>query len=724
MKKMISKLLAPVVLIGTLSFIMVASPITAIADQNPANCTSNTFALDISKSVSLAYDETSPFGATTITYSVSTGNPDNGSTCDVDDIDVNLTTPDGVVHNLQTAGSYPAGTATALLGTVDYLTNSVDVSGGVVTASVNANGSLHDSPIIDDPLDITKGVNVPVINPSTVVSISSSATQVAANGTVDLTVTEQNDGDVDLTNAHVDVDNGVGTLSAPPTLGDDGDGVLEPGETWSWTVSGVVVNTDTTFIATGHGTDPLSNDISAANGFPAEEDSVLVDVINPSTITTISSSVSQVIAGDTVDLTVTEQNDGDVALTSPSVVVNDGSSDIATLVAPPNSGDTNADSILDPGETWSWTVLGVAVNADTTFTATGHGTDPLLNDITYPDDLEEQDSVTVTVLNPSTITTVTSSAAMVYTGGTVDLTVTEENDGDAPLTSPSVDVDNGVGTLSNPPDSGDTNTDGILDPGETWSWTVLGVVVNADTTFTATGHGLDPLLNDITFPADQDEQDSVSVDVINPTTVTTITSSADSVLSGSSVTLTVTEENDGDVDLTGAHVDVDNGVGTLSAPPTSGDDGDGVLEPGETWSWDVDVVVNTPTTFTATGHGLDPLSNDITYPGDPEEQASVTVDVEEAQWCSPGYWRNHLDAWKATGISTDELYSAYFNPVVLSKKGQKDNAETDPTLLYVLQHPEYYGGEAFNNVGDLLSEAHPDVNFTIGDERTENCPLN
>jgi hypothetical protein len=129
---------------------------------------------------------------------------------------------------------------------------------------------------------------------------------------------------------------------------------------------------------------------------------VPVAVIHPSTITTISASAASVEVGGTVDLTVTEENDGDVDLTDPQVVVNDGTSDIATLVAPPTSGD-DGDGVLEVGETWTWNATTVAalndvvINATTTFTATGSGTDSLDNVITYPGDPDERDAVTVDV---------------------------------------------------------------------------------------------------------------------------------------------------------------------------------------------------------------------------------------------------------------------------------------------------------------------------------------
>jgi hypothetical protein len=97
---------------------------------------------------------------------------------------------------------------------------------------------------------------------------------------------------------------------------------------------------------------------------------------------------------------------------------------------------------------------------------------------------------------------------------------------------------------------------------------------------------------------------------------------------------------------------------------------------------------------------------------------------ETGQWCSPGYWRqaHHLGSWAATGISPDERYSTYFGNISLSKKAQREGATSDPTLWEVLQSPQWYGGEAFNNVGDLLSGAHPDVAFD-GERVEDSCPL-
>jgi hypothetical protein len=93
------------------------------------------------------------------------------------------------------------------------------------------------------------------------------------------------------------------------------------------------------------------------------------------------------------------------------------------------------------------------------------------------------------------------------------------------------------------------------------------------------------------------------------------------------------------------------------------------------------------------------------------------LDIEPVaeNWCSPGYWRqaHHLDSWIATGYSPEDKYNDHISPPVIG----------NPTLLEVLQSPQIYKGDAFNKVGDLLSTAHPDVNFQ-GARVADSCPLN
>ena len=104
----------------------------------------------------------------------------------------------------------------------------------------------------------------------------------------------------------------------------------------------------------------------------------------------------------------------------------------------------------------------------------------------------------------------------------------------------------------------------------------------------------------------------------------------------------------------------------------------------------------------------------VVFAGDDPPQPPPDVGDE---WCSPGYWRNHLDSWTEHNVK----FSAVIGSVTLSKLGVKRGMTTDPTLLQVLQGPQYYGGSAFNAVGDYLSGIY--VNFT-GIRVPGSCPLN
>ncbi len=160
---------------------------------------------------------------------------------------------------------------------------------------------------------------------------------------------------------------------------------------------------------TYHWTASYSGD---ANNNPASSDCAdePVVIINPSTILTKTATPSVVT---TVVYAYTEENDGDVPLTNPTVT--DDQCGVATPVPQgagdpfpgENIGDANGDGVLDPGETFSFTCTQV-YNGPGTFTnvATGSGVDPQSFTVTYcvtpPNgtticDAEERDSRTVTV---------------------------------------------------------------------------------------------------------------------------------------------------------------------------------------------------------------------------------------------------------------------------------------------------------------------------------------
>lgn len=150
------------------------------------------------------------------------------------------------------------------------------------------------------------------------------------------------------------------------------------------------------------------------------------------------------------------------------------------------------------------------------------------------EEASDHDTLSKTVIHPSTVLTKEADQNVIVAGETVTYTYTETNDGDVPLINPTVTDDTCapvVGVDVVPADGfndGDTNTDGVLDPGEAWVYT-CSMVINENTTNTAVGHGVDPKGNEVTWTpgcaiqepepnviCDPDEQAQTSVRVLAP----------------------------------------------------------------------------------------------------------------------------------------------------------------------------------------------------------------
>jgi len=90
-------------------------------------------------------------------------------------------------------------------------------------------------------------------------------------------------------------------------------------------------------------------------------------------------------------------------------------------------------------------------------------------------------------------------------------------------------------------------------------------------------------------------------------------------------------------------------------------------------------------------------------------------------WCSPGYWKNHLDAWSVTNQNRPYSFLSTLGiagfPAPLSKKAPAG----DPSLVTVISDPSTYGGPATNSVADYLSFIAFGTPIGSG---IEGCPLN
>ncbi len=345
--------------------------------------------------------------------------PGQVTVCPIHDGTVTVTLPNGAgPFTIVTGLTLGIGESITLANVpaTKYIINEADVvPGGLrrveATAAVAATSDgPDDGPQDDAPVTATAVAPTFLLAPSTQLSITPDRTVVPTGAPVVWTIVERNDTPagyfpvgLDAPRVELSTDAGAttfATLTASSTgmTGDDGNGVLNMGEAWTWTVTTNPVQ-DVTVTATGFGTGPRGRVIT----FPADPEeraAASVDVIAPSTVVGISAAPAAVIVGSPVTWTVTERNDGDVPLTTPLVRLDTrggDSGDLATLSAPPASGDVNADGVLDPGETWAWT-LTTTPTAGVTVTATGHGIDPLGRDITFPADPDERAAASVNVI--------------------------------------------------------------------------------------------------------------------------------------------------------------------------------------------------------------------------------------------------------------------------------------------------------------------------------------
>src|SRR5207247_1375608 len=179
-----------------------------------------------------------------------------------------------------------------------------------------------------------------------------------------------------------------------------------------------------------------------------------------------------VLAGSAVTWTYVVTNPGNEPLKSVSVV----DDRIGTLSAP--AGDANSNGLLDVGETWTYTATGTAVSGQYSNLGTAAGTGNVSNTaVTHsnPDFyFGLNPAINIVKLTNNTNNDVAPGIQLVA-GATVTWTYVVTNPGNEPLKSVSV-VDDHIGTLS--AHTGDANSNGLLDVGETWTYTANGTAVS------------------------------------------------------------------------------------------------------------------------------------------------------------------------------------------------------------------------------------------------------
>ncbi|MFO1034868.1 MAG: hypothetical protein U1E15_12645 [Hyphomicrobiales bacterium] len=392
------------------------------------------------------------------------------------------------------------------------------------------------------------------------------------------------------------------TLTSGPTLSGDtnANGRIEPTETWTYSASYTVPQTD--IDGTGSFTNVAT--LTTAQVASTTSNTVTTAVTRSPSMTVVkaqSSGANPVTAaGQTIGYSITISNTGNQTLTGMSI------SDTLklgvaarTLTSGPtySSGDTNSNGRIDLTEVWVYTASYTVTQADI------DGTGSFANFATYT-------TAQVAATNSNTVTTpVTRSPAMTVgktlfsgpspvtaAGQTLTYRVTITNTGNQTLTSPSISDNFQLGgsarTLTSGPSylSGDANSNGSIDVGEVWLYSATYTVPQTDI------DGTGSFTNAATFTTTQVPATTSSTVTTNVTRTASLTlvkaqSSGPSPITaaGQVIGYTVTVTNTGNQTLnTPALTDTFQLGGTArtltSGPTLSGDtNANGRIEPTETW---------------------------------------------------------------------------------------------------------------------------------------------
>jgi hypothetical protein len=163
---------------------------------------------------------------------------------------------------------------------------------------------------------------------------------------------------------------------SPATLtGGDANGneLLDLTEVWTYTCTAKLTGT-TTNVATGTGKDDEGN--------PATDtDTATVNVVDPKILIDKVANLAQIGAGDAVTYTYTVTNPGNAPLAD--IVVTDDKCGPVTFTP---GGDTDGDSLLDPGETWKYScTTTLSSPGQITNIGTVRGKDPIGKEATGTD---------------------------------------------------------------------------------------------------------------------------------------------------------------------------------------------------------------------------------------------------------------------------------------------------------------------------------------------------
>ena len=455
---------------------------------------------------------------------------------------------------------------------------------------------------------------------------------------------------------------GVGPIAGPDPGEDVGDdGILAPGETWTFTLNYDITDTDITNGQVANQA-TVTADVQAQpgetvsdlsdNDSPLEDEPTIVDLspCNPGVYVIKTGQALSISGGQGCDVIQYsfEVVNSSWIYTLENVVLNDPL--LGGTLSGPDSGDDNNDTFLDPGEIWIY-------NAPYNITPADVINGQVINQADVIADVQGQPGETVSDLSDNDSPTedeptVVSLAhcqnpglGLIKEGLVVDVnadgcmesilyTFTLTNTGDVDLYGVVLeDIPLFGGQIPGPLNGTDTNDDGVLSVGETWTYEALYAITqqDIDNTFVVNQATATAFTNVNTLVQDLSDDDNLLEDHPTRTPVpddactdgptiglikqgTLVDINGDGCVESVLYSFTVT--NTGGIDLDGVSLEDPLFGGQIPGPVNGTDtNDDGVLSAGETWIYetlyaitqqDIDNgVINNQATITAEPVGFD-----------------------------------------------------------------------------------------------------------------------
>ncbi len=460
-----------------------------------------------------------------------------------------------------------------------YTVKATDPSPLVATAIISAT-TFTAVTIVDTEITTTPILSSPGI------ALDKNADRAMAHvgDSITYTYTVTNAGNVALGNITVTDD----LIEAIAITGGDvnENGLLDVTETWEFTAD---------YPVGAPAPETLVNTANVTGTYDAEiivkaTDNSSVAILRPGIALDKTAAPGTVFVGDNITYTYIVTNTGNTLLENISVMDN--------IVGPITvvTGNGNGDSLLDIGETWTFTA-----NYTTSFedagllenTANASGMDALEFRV------NALDSAAVTVLTGGITLEKSANATMVHVGDNITYTYTVTALGNYALFNVSI-IDDRLGVITR--FTGDTDEDNDLDTDETWVFTANYTANIEDPDLlvnTAIASGMDNWERDVIAT------DSSSVSILKPgITLEKTAEPSEDVDVGDIVTYTFTVSNDGNTPLSNIQL-ADDRIEVITLIYSG--NGDNILDVDETWEFTA--------IYTVTRYDTCPLENTAVVSG-------------------------------------------------------------------------------------------------------------